>query len=72
MLAKPLQFIDIESVDLQYYNSLKYIFETDDVESLDMTFTSEENIYGQIVEHELKPGGKDIKLTKKNRKEFIE
>ena len=62
---------DIEAVDAEYYKSLKYIIETDDVESLDLTFTSETDLYGQKLENELKPGGKDIKVNKDNRKEFV-
>lgn len=72
MLQKQITLQDIEAVDVEYYKSLKFIMETDDVESLDLTFTSEADIYGQKVEHELKQGGKDIKVTKENRKEFIE
>ncbi len=72
MLTKSIQLQDIEAVDAEYYKSLKYIMETDDVDSLDLTFTSEADIYGQKVEHELKPGGKDIKVNKDNRKEFVE
>ncbi len=72
MLQKPILLQDIEAVDSEYYNSLKFIMDTDDVDSLDLTFTSEADIYGQKVEHELKEGGKNIKVTKENRKEFIE
>lgn len=72
MLTKSIQLQDIEAVDAEYYKSLKYIMETEDVDSLDLTFTSEADIYGQKVEHELKPGGKDIKVNKDNRKEFVD
>jgi hypothetical protein len=72
MLQKPILLADIEAVDGEYYKSLKFIMETDDVDSLDLTFTSEVDIYGQKIEHELKENGKNIKVTKENRKEFIE
>ncbi len=72
MLNKPINLQDIEAVDIEYYKSMQFIMDTDDVESLDLTFTSESDVYGQKIEHELKPGGKDIKVTNENKKEFIE
>lgn len=72
MLNKPINLNDIEAVDIEYYKSMKYIMDTDDVECLEMTFTSEEDVYGQQVEHELKPNGKNIKVTNENKKEFID
>ena len=75
MLQKPIVLQDIEAVDIEYYKSMKYIMDTDDpeaLESLDLTFTSETDVYGQKVEYELKPGGKNIKVTNENKKEFIE
>ena len=72
VLSKPINLSDIEAVDIEYYKSMKYIMDTDDVECLEMTFTSDEDVYGQMVEHELKPNGKDIKVTNENKKEFIE
>jgi E3 ubiquitin-protein ligase NEDD4 len=72
MLNKPILLQDIEAVDIEYYKSMKFIIDTDDVESLDLTMTSETDVYGQKVEHELKPGGKEIKVTNENKKEFID
>lgn len=72
VLSKPINLSDIEAVDIEYYKSMKYIMDTDDVECLEMTFTSDEDVYGQMVEHELKPNGKDIKVTNENKKEFID
>jgi E3 ubiquitin-protein ligase NEDD4 len=72
ILNKAINLQDIEAVDIEYYKSMQFIMDTDDVESLDLTFTSESDVYGQKIEHELKPGGKDIKVTNENKKEFIE
>jgi E3 ubiquitin-protein ligase NEDD4 len=72
MLSKPINLQDIEAVDIEYYKSMKYIMDSEDVECLDMTFTSDEDVYGQKIEHELKPNGKNIKVTNENKKEFIE
>ncbi|CAF0831399.1 unnamed protein product [Brachionus calyciflorus] len=72
ILNKPITLQDIEAVDIEYYKSMKFIMDTDDVESLDLTFTSESDVFGQKVEHELKPDGKNIKVTNENKKEFID
>ena len=72
ILNKAITLQDIEAVDIEYYKSMQFIMETDDVDSLDLTFTSESDVYGHKVETELKPGGKDIKVTNENKKEFID
>lgn len=36
------------------------------------TFTFDHEIFGETITEELKPGGKDIYVTKENREEFIE
>ena len=36
-------------------------------DSLGMTFSVNEEIFGKIVERELKPGGKNIHVTEKNK-----
>jgi E3 ubiquitin-protein ligase NEDD4 len=48
MLSKPILLQDIEAVDGEYYKSMKFIMDTDDVESLDLVFTSESDVYGQV------------------------
>lgn len=49
ILNKQITLQDIEAVDIEYYKSMKFIMDTDDVESLDLTFTSESDVYGQVV-----------------------
>lgn len=48
MLNKPIVLQDIEAVDIEYYKSMKFINETDDVESLELTMSSETDVYGQV------------------------
>lgn len=48
MLNKAITLQDIEAVDIEYYKSMQFIMETDDVEALDLTFTSESDVYGQV------------------------
>jgi len=71
MLAKPITLRDMESVDSEFYNSLKYILENDP-EALDLDFTVSEELFGQTKSTELKPGGADIKLTEQNKREYIQ
>ncbi|KAL5005295.1 hypothetical protein ScPMuIL_018751 [Solemya velum] len=70
MLMKHITLSDMESVDSEYFNSLVWIKENDPVD-LDLTFSTEEEIFGEMVEHELKPGGKDILVTNENKMEYI-
>lgn len=39
---------------------------------LDLLFTADEEVFGQIMERELKPNGKNIPVTEKNKKEYIQ
>ena len=48
MLHKPINLQDIEAVDIEYYKSMKYIMDTDEVEDLELMFTSETDVYGQV------------------------
>ncbi|XP_027696610.1 E3 ubiquitin-protein ligase NEDD4 isoform X4 [Vombatus ursinus] len=70
MLHKPITLRDMESVDSEYYNSLRWILENDPAE-LDLRFTVDEELFGQTHQHELKNGGSEIVVTNKNKKEYI-
>ncbi|XP_066557438.1 E3 ubiquitin-protein ligase NEDD4 isoform X2 [Amia ocellicauda] len=70
MLQKPITLQDMESVDSEYFNSLKWILENDPTD-LDLRFTIDEELFGQTHQHELKPGGADVVVTNKNKKEYI-
>ncbi|XP_053128499.1 E3 ubiquitin-protein ligase NEDD4 isoform X2 [Hemicordylus capensis] len=70
MLQKPITLHDMESVDSEYYSSLKWILENDPTE-LDLRFTVDEELFGQTHQHDLKSGGSDIVVTNKNKQEYI-
>uniref|UniRef100_A0A8C4FDU3 E3 ubiquitin-protein ligase NEDD4 n=1 Tax=Catagonus wagneri TaxID=51154 RepID=A0A8C4FDU3_9CETA len=70
MLHKPITLHDMESVDGEYYNSLRWILENDPTE-LDLRFVVDEELFGQTHQHELKNGGTEIVVTNKNKKEYI-
>ncbi|XP_055777028.1 E3 ubiquitin-protein ligase NEDD4-like isoform X1 [Salvelinus fontinalis] len=70
MLQKHITLQDMESVDSEYFNSLKWILENDPID-LDLRFTIDEELFGQTHQHELKPGGSEIVVTDDNKKEYI-
>ncbi|XP_073786233.1 E3 ubiquitin-protein ligase NEDD4 isoform X2 [Danio rerio] len=70
MLQKPITLQDMESVDSEYFNSLRWILENDPTD-LDLRFTIDEELFGQTHQHELKPGGADIVVNDTNKKEYI-
>ncbi|XP_068131597.1 E3 ubiquitin-protein ligase NEDD4 isoform X3 [Hyperolius riggenbachi] len=70
MLQKPITLNDMQSVDSEYYNSLQWILENDPIE-LDLRFTVDEELFGQTHQHDLKPGGSEIVVSNKNKKEYI-
>ncbi|NXO02497.1 NEDD4 ligase, partial [Rhinopomastus cyanomelas] len=70
MLQKPITLHDMESVDSEYYNSLRWILENDPTE-LDLRFIVDEELFGQTHQHELKGGGSEIIVTNKNKRDYI-
>ncbi|XP_072236611.1 E3 ubiquitin-protein ligase NEDD4 isoform X3 [Leuresthes tenuis] len=70
MLQKPITLQDMESVDSEYFNSLKWILDNDPTD-LDLRFTIDEELFGQTHQHELKPDGAEIIITNENKKEYI-
>nr|XP_010298578.1 PREDICTED: E3 ubiquitin-protein ligase NEDD4 [Balearica regulorum gibbericeps] len=70
MLQKPITLHDMESVDSEYYNSLRWILENDPTE-LDLRFIVDEELFGQTHQHELKCGGSEIVVTNKNKRDYI-
>uniref|UniRef100_A0A3P9MUN1 E3 ubiquitin-protein ligase n=1 Tax=Poecilia reticulata TaxID=8081 RepID=A0A3P9MUN1_POERE len=71
MLEKQITLQDMESVDSEYFNSLKWILENDP-EDLDLRFTIDEELFGETHQHDLKPGGSEIVVTNENKKEYID
>ncbi|XP_025204301.1 E3 ubiquitin-protein ligase HECW2-like [Melanaphis sacchari] len=73
LLKLPMSLSDLESVDREFHQSLCWVQERDiSGEMLDLTFSVTEEVFGQTVEKELKPGGQRIFVTDKNKKEYID
>lgn len=72
MLGKKLTMKDIESIDPEFYNSLVWIKENNIEEcDLELFFSVDFEILGQIQSHELKPGGGKIQVTEENKDEYL-
>lgn len=71
MLGKSINIEDMQSVDTEYYNSLKWILENDPVD-LDLRFSVDEDLFGHIEQRELMPNGANISVTEDNKQEYIE
>ncbi|XP_037542761.1 E3 ubiquitin-protein ligase HECW2 [Nematolebias whitei] len=63
---------DLEFLDEEFHQSLQWMKDNDIEDMLDLTFTVNEEVFGQITERELKPGGAGIPVSEKNKKEYIE
>ncbi|XP_078260259.1 E3 ubiquitin-protein ligase HECW2-like isoform X2 [Rhinoraja longicauda] len=63
---------DLEYLDEEFHQSLQWMKDNDISDILDLTFTVNEEVFGQITERELKPGGANIPVAEKNKKEYIE
>uniref|UniRef100_A0A667YKN2 E3 ubiquitin-protein ligase n=1 Tax=Myripristis murdjan TaxID=586833 RepID=A0A667YKN2_9TELE len=72
ILNKPWALKDLESIDPEFYNSLIWIKDNNIEEcGLEMFFSVDKEILGEITTHELKPGGGDIQVTEENKEEYI-
>ncbi|DBB00800.1 TPA: hypothetical protein ACH3X1_000730 [Trebouxia sp. C0004] len=71
MLGDPLTYEDIEAVDPEYYKNLRWMLENNITDVLDLTFTEESDYFGKKELVELKPGGKDIRVTEENKREYV-
>uniref|UniRef100_A0A672J264 HECT-type E3 ubiquitin transferase n=1 Tax=Salarias fasciatus TaxID=181472 RepID=A0A672J264_SALFA len=72
ILNKPLALKDLESIDPEFYNSLIWIKDNNLEEcGLEMFFSVDKEILGEVTTHELKPGGENIQVTEENKEEYI-
>jgi len=73
MLNRKLTMKDIESIDPEFYNSLIWINENNLEEcGLEMFFSVDFELLGEIKPQDLKPGGADILVTEENKEEYLD
>ncbi|CAH0563781.1 unnamed protein product [Brassicogethes aeneus] len=71
LLNKPIILQDIEGVDPELHRSLTWMLENNIDGVLDTTFSVENNSFGAVKVHELKPGGASISVTEDNKREYV-
>ncbi|XP_050314008.1 E3 ubiquitin-protein ligase HECW2-like [Anthonomus grandis grandis] len=74
LLRIPVALSDLESLDFEFHQSLQWIKDHDISlqGELELTFAVTEEVFGQVMERELKPGGRNVAVTEKNKKEYLE
>lgn len=72
MLNKKLTTKDIETIDPEFYNSLVWVRDNNiDECGLELWFSVDFEVLGQILHHELKEGGDALRVTEENKEEYI-
>lgn len=72
ILHKKVVLQDMEGVDAEVYNSLKWMLENNIDDVLDLTFSADDERFGQVVTVDLKEDGKNSDVTDENKKEYVE
>nr|AAB07514.1 E6-AP-like protein ubiquitin ligase [Schizosaccharomyces pombe]CAA68867.1 ubiquitin--protein ligase [Schizosaccharomyces pombe] len=72
ILQKKVTLQDMESMDAEYYRSLVWILDNDITGVLDLTFSVEDNCFGEVVTIDLKPNGRNIEVTEENKREYVD
>ncbi|CCD23281.1 NEDD4 family E3 ubiquitin-protein ligase NDAI_0B02460 [Naumovozyma dairenensis CBS 421] len=72
MLRKKVILQDMEGVDADVYNSLNWMLENSIDGVLDLTFSADDERFGEVVTVDLKENGRNIEVTDENKKEYVE
>ncbi|KAI8891017.1 HECT-domain-containing protein [Backusella circina FSU 941] len=72
ILNKKVLVADMESVDADFHRSLKWILDNDITDVLDLTFSVDDDRFGEMVTVDLKPEGRDIEVTEENKVEYVD
>ena len=72
LIGLSVSLSDVEALDQEFHQSLMWLKENEVTEALDLWFVVCEEVCGKYIEREIKPGGKSIPVTEKNKKEYLE
>jgi E3 ubiquitin-protein ligase HUWE1 len=79
ILGVKVTYHDIEAIDPDYFKNLKWMLENDISDVLDLTFSidaDEEKLIlyerTEVTDYELKPGGRNIRVTEENKHEYVD
>lgn len=73
LLNKPVNIDDLYNYDIDTYKSTLYLLEcsASEVEFLGLTFSIDEDHYGELRTTDLIPNGRDIDVTGENRVKYV-
>ena len=71
ILGKPVDYRDLESIDPEYFKSLEWMLNNDITDILDLTFSVDDEEFGETKVIELKPNGTTIAVTEANKQEYV-
>ncbi|OJJ63320.1 hypothetical protein ASPSYDRAFT_53034 [Aspergillus sydowii CBS 593.65] len=72
MLRKRVSLQDMEGVDEDLHRNLAWTLDNDIEDIIDLTFTVDDEKFGERRTIELKPGGEDVPVTNENKHEYVE
>ncbi|KAG2207643.1 hypothetical protein INT46_005054 [Mucor plumbeus] len=72
ILNKKVLVANMESVDAEFYRSLMWILDNDITDVLELTFSVDDDRFGEMVTVDLMEGGRDIEVTEENKKEYVD
>lgn len=73
LLRLPCSLSDLEYLDEDFHRSLQWLRDNDISDlGLELTFSVTEEVAGKTLEKELKPGGRNLQVTERNKKEYID
>ncbi|KAK9320086.1 hypothetical protein V1517DRAFT_330433 [Lipomyces orientalis] len=72
VLKKRVVLTDMEGVDADFYRNLSWTLDNDITDVLELTFSTEDDRFGELVTVDLKPDGRNIPVTNDNKREYVE
>ncbi|PKI84380.1 HECT-type E3 ubiquitin transferase [Malassezia vespertilionis] len=71
ILGRPVDYKDLEAIDPEYYNSVEWMLANDITDVLELSFTVDDEEFGETKVIELKPNGANIPVTEENKQEYV-
>ncbi|PNS14550.1 hypothetical protein CAC42_2607 [Sphaceloma murrayae] len=72
ILRKKVALHDMEGIDAEVFRNLQWTLDNDITDAIYETFSVEDEVFGEKVTIDLKPGGRDVEVTNDNKKEWVE
>eukprot|EP01104_Vermistella_antarctica_P019994 TRINITY_DN823_c0_g1_i2.p1 TRINITY_DN823_c0_g1~~TRINITY_DN823_c0_g1_i2.p1 ORF type:complete len:1003 (+),score=224.70 TRINITY_DN823_c0_g1_i2:213-3221(+) len=72
ILSKKVTLKDLETVDPEYHQSMRWILDNDITDVLDLTFNVDHEEFGAVKQIDLKPNGENIAVDNNNKAEYVD